>query len=480
MDYSAAAIKSDEILTDDMISALKAAIAPLESVPDEQKDWHPGSNGQVLDIVHPSLWPLVYGRSRVIPDKPIGLAEALDHCGTGCVIPQPLSVERTTLQQSTRFQWLPCDVTISPEGKAKINSYINNLHPVHHAQLYPVIQDLIEKSLPAWDLVYRWPSEFDCRRLFARDLSRKCRTEICQRVGRCHETNRPQEPGEGTRDVADDYEGSFPTPIEQKDRDWWEETHTPDNPEPNPDEVIPPISADHVLSSGFFGSVSKVQVIVKLANIHLTPDKPKYDGGSWHVEGVLNEHIVSTALYYYDSENITDSHLQFRTNANRESLDQGELSVEQDDKHALESVFAIKWWGSCVQDIGSVLTRQGRGLFFPNLYQHRVSPFELVDPSRPGHRKILALFLVDPKIPIISTANVPPQQHHWWLDSTGLLSEKGRLPPELREQVVGEVDWMMDLEEAKEVREELMKERSATNTKMNDDFSEITYNFCEH
>lgn len=28
-----------------------------------------------------------------------------------------------------------------------------------------------------------------------------------------------------------------------------------------------------------------LQVIVKLANIHLTPEKPKYEGGTWHVEG---------------------------------------------------------------------------------------------------------------------------------------------------------------------------------------------------
>ena len=33
----------------------------------------------------------------------------------------------------------------------------------------------------------------------------------------------------------------------------------------------------------------KLQIIVKLANIHLTPEKPTYGGGSWHVEGQLNE-----------------------------------------------------------------------------------------------------------------------------------------------------------------------------------------------
>ena len=33
----------------------------------------------------------------------------------------------------------------------------------------------------------------------------------------------------------------------------------------------------------------KLQIIVKLANICLTPEKPTYEGGSWHVEGQLNE-----------------------------------------------------------------------------------------------------------------------------------------------------------------------------------------------
>ncbi len=40
-------------------------------------------------------------------------------------------------------------------------------------------------------------------------------------------------------------------------------------------------------------------VIVKLANIVLTPEKPRYEGGSWHVEGMMNERIVSSGIYYY-------------------------------------------------------------------------------------------------------------------------------------------------------------------------------------
>ena len=42
-------------------------------MPEDQKDWHPGSNKQVLDLVHPSLYPLVYGKTLgKQPDGSIG------------------------------------------------------------------------------------------------------------------------------------------------------------------------------------------------------------------------------------------------------------------------------------------------------------------------------------------------------------------------------------------------------------------------
>ena len=55
-----------------------------------------------------------------------------------------------------------------------------------------------------------------------------------------------------------------------------------------------------------------LKVIVKLANIELTPEKPYYNGGAWHVEGMGNEAIVATAIYYYSQENVTPSTLSFR------------------------------------------------------------------------------------------------------------------------------------------------------------------------
>ncbi|KMK61263.1 hypothetical protein Y699_02104 [Aspergillus fumigatus Z5] len=40
-----------------------------------------------------------------------------------------------------------------------------------------------------------------------------------------------------------------------------------------------------------------LQVIVKLANIELTPEKPEYAGGSWHIEGQLCRNAPGTSSH---------------------------------------------------------------------------------------------------------------------------------------------------------------------------------------
>jgi len=92
---------------------------------------------------------------------------------------------------------------------------------------------------------------------------------------------------------------------------------------PEPEEFIPPSLLGHekiVDLRKDFGHRG-LQIIVKLANIELTPEKPSYEGGTWHVEGQMNEHICATALYYYDNVNITESHLAFRQNSCRDDVD---------------------------------------------------------------------------------------------------------------------------------------------------------------
>lgn len=63
-----------------------------------------------------------------------------------------------------------------------------------------------------------------------------------------------------------------------------------------------------------------LQVIVKLASIELSPDRPSYPGGDWHLERMLNEHIVGTAIFYYDVENCSESRLRFRQESDMDEV----------------------------------------------------------------------------------------------------------------------------------------------------------------
>ncbi|KAF4958390.1 hypothetical protein FGADI_2556 [Fusarium gaditjirri] len=278
---------------------------------------------------------------------------------------------------SLRYQWLPCDVDLAG-GRPRIKSYANNLHPVRYKAIYSVIEELIAKSLPAWDIVCRSArKEFRSKRFgTVHDVNWTCSVpEICAKVHGCHRNNRPLADGE-------DYNtGSETSSVfeegEWLNREWWSETHMINCPEPLEDAKYP-LYASHVKSEGFFNKASQIQVIFKMANLHLTTEKPTYDGGSWHVEGQLNEHICATALFYYDSDNITESRLSLRTQADRDDL-RDRLSYSQGDYDGIEAIFAIEAKGDKMQDLGSVMTQEGRALFFPNIYQHRVEPFELVE-----------------------------------------------------------------------------------------------------
>jgi hypothetical protein len=113
-----------------------------------------------------------------------------------------------------------------------------------------------------------------------------------------------------------------------------------------------------------------LQIIVKVASIELTPTKSEFPAGGWHLEGQLNEHICATALYYLDSENVTDSSLSFRMRTPDELNQHDQYSVGQDSFHWMEAVFGARMGGNsgeCLQNYGTVRTPEGRLLAFPNL-----------------------------------------------------------------------------------------------------------------
>jgi hypothetical protein len=168
LDSEWAVVKSDSIISPELKEELKSVVAPLEDVPADAQDWHPGSNNQVLDLVHPSLFPLIYGRSRILLTGSTTLEDCIQTSGKGEIVPVPDDIDCKLGNQthwlgqrgtgetdywSNRFQWLPSNIAFTEGEGVKIKSYINNLHPVHHKSIYPVIEKFIAKSIPAWDLV---------------------------------------------------------------------------------------------------------------------------------------------------------------------------------------------------------------------------------------------------------------------------------------------------------------------------------------
>jgi len=248
----------------------------------------------------------------------------------------------------------------------------------------------------------------------------------------------------------------------------WQENRQPVLPEP-PDVFSPPPPPSKLVDL----CGRKLQVIVKLANIELTPEKPSYPGGVWHVEGMRNESIVASGIYYYASKNLTQSKLAFRQAVR-------EPDYEQNDDKGVRTVYGLTNEGPLNQPLGAIVTQEDRCIAFPNIFQHKVEPFQLVDRTQPGHRKILVFFLVDPCREIISTLTVPPQQRTWLVDKLKDVPPLSGLPLEVVKRIVSFLDWPMSLSEAKEYRAELMAERKYFISKNNEEYFEREFSLCEH
>mmetsp|Transcript_110502 Transcript_110502/g.195613 ORF Transcript_110502/g.195613 Transcript_110502/m.195613 type:complete len:710 (-) Transcript_110502:48-2177(-) len=112
------------------IDVLKAATAA---------DYHPGSNSIVRDLVHPSLFPFVKGTSPTgdLADVTSVSAKKTDKWG------RPY--------ETSNYQWLPSEVSVSADGKCTFDTYINNLDREKHSALYSSLEELLRLALPHLD-----------------------------------------------------------------------------------------------------------------------------------------------------------------------------------------------------------------------------------------------------------------------------------------------------------------------------------------
>ena len=392
-----------------ILELLEAASRSRECGP----DMHPNSADQVLNFFHPSLHCLYYGKSRALlpasprkagigfdtsPDLDIPTIDLLT-CGAFANHPSAATVTKDAATrgwgrqtESSKYQWLPAEYAVSMEGKVEIQSYISDLDPVEHRRLYVGLAKVFEKMVPLLELTLR-------------DLDLK-EVEYHGPPSRYHHRKRSRS-GAHQSDERDPFSWYKSTKMEVRDERVMRVINRSqagsiivkvhDKFEPPKDE--PPALSLRGM---------RLQVITKAAKIVLKPGD-RYAGGNWHMEGMDNEAIIATGIFYADQENITDSQLEFR-----KALDPPDLPGRTDsnggrDNLDLELLRMVYPTGQNIQyRCGAVPTLQGRCLVFPNTMQHCVSPFGLKDTTKPGWRTVIVFFVVNPRERIPSSLHVVP------------------------------------------------------------------------
>ncbi|KAM0426064.1 hypothetical protein ACHAPT_008695 [Fusarium lateritium] len=390
-------VKSDSYIEKCFHDKLADAFDALRADQGDNVDWHPRSNGMVQDLVHPSMYPFVYGRSRFTQEETVGVSNALDTIGEGVIVPKDERPESKDLFWSITYQWLPSNVAICDDGTVKLTSYVNNLNPNKFPGIYETLEGIIEKAIPAWDQCLHeytswkkgsvagrvnsrfhkitaasdsddslWAPELDVAKFKDLDIHLTHEELFELEDQACYEKGNTQIGWKPQHERMN--QGLPPLTPNVEDRHIarakWEKTREAILPEPRDFEEIDYAPKESIREKF---KENGLQVIVKMASIELTPAKPEFPAGGWHLEGQMNEKICATALYYVDSENVTPSHLSFRMQT--DSYLNDKIYAKQDEYNWLERVYgtSLSDPGVCVQNFGDVQTPQGRLLAFPNV-----------------------------------------------------------------------------------------------------------------
>jgi hypothetical protein len=286
-------VKSDSAVPEDIKLALQAAVKPLEDIAEHDKDYEPGSEEKVVNLVDPSLFALAYNRSQILPDRVIGLDDYLSHSGRAKVLDvnwdehDPFGLFGLITNDSTRtrrefldlfsaysldHQWLPCEIKFkdTTEG-CRIASYINNLRPDHHRPLYDTLERIITSAIPLWNM--------SLTPLKSERPHRRNRIKF-DRINYLPSFN-------SLREVLE--LGSLTDFEDIYDRLWEREKSRPVKP-PHIGCInlwLDRLRREDPIDLRTTFRDKGLQVIVKLANIELTPETPIYMGTPWHFEGLL-------------------------------------------------------------------------------------------------------------------------------------------------------------------------------------------------
>ncbi|KAJ2060050.1 hypothetical protein GGI17_003986 [Coemansia sp. S146] len=318
--------------------------------------------------------------------------------------------------------WLPTDFHINDDRSVIIPSYINNLHPVRYAALYQTISKVFAKFVPLLEQV-------TTDVIHPRSLRAVFTRESCIAPGMTD----PQ-------DIFELFEDNLPLPEEYQKYLFTEErtygntsrdvicldmeaiNKAYDEAEIYTEPVPKPFSPSGRPIKPYSMRGLPLQATVDMASIALTPENPIQPEGEWRVVGRAEERVFAVGLYFYDVENIANPKLKFRDPVISKPFYYANGLKDFCRSHVVEEAdendLLAEHRRLYSQEVGEVEIRSGSYICYPNFYQTKMPSFELADPTRPGHLKYIAFYIVDPTQRLVSTQIVPPQQPNWATSSS--------------------------------------------------------------
>lgn len=298
--YSGDVTKSDANLPASFIRDMKEQSKVLEYDNPDMQYYHPGGMSRQRDLISMALYPLVYGTSRILTDKIIGLDDALAHAGQGEVIPIPKETGITrediawrvqaredikVRPYSRNYQILPTDLEFREDGKWHIATYINNLHPVKHRSIYKLIEQAFNCIIPQWNATLTPLKDM---------LHSRARIEY-------HNVEYYPVPKEIASQAPQIHPKEAQSEFDQRMEKWRMEHYRAIQPDAGKfiPWAVPPWMMDKLPED--LPSAVRIargvdlnrdykdrglQVIVRMLGIDLTPEQPTFET-NWHVEGTM-------------------------------------------------------------------------------------------------------------------------------------------------------------------------------------------------
>ncbi|TGO34907.1 hypothetical protein BHYA_0177g00140 [Botrytis hyacinthi] len=444
LDAGACVSKSDTAVSTALMRELNMTIEELRAQSDKN-DWQlPRRGQQVINVVDPSLYPLVYGKTKVVLEGgKVGLNDFSKSYGHGITteIPQvhpkgsnvagaakklkrvgfPFCNDEDLYRWSTNYQWLPCEVEFdgTSDTSVRITSYINNLHPFKNKGLYGMIEQLIQLFIESWN---------DC-------LLKGEHGRVPTRIRTYGTVDQKEELGKSLAPTERSHENDFKHP-EPGTAFTYEEWKEGKNGKSIIDQAVreglpkyaccsetrhKDFDNDYefysiALQESFRGK--GLQVFLQIGSVELGERNDPFSGSDWDIDGTQSEHIAATSMYFYDVQNIANMQIYFREKTH---LSESAYHRSEDDLFA--NTFVTEEDGyyddegfhfpPATQDLGSIVVKEGRLLSWSNALRYKLEPFTRGSLTGPGNAKFIKLMLVDPHYRICSTRNVPSQRRDW-------------------------------------------------------------------